>query len=78
MQKYRAACTGNDRLHVVAYNDHEIVNLVVAPHSFGSGGVGKGNEAVVSAIRWIVDPRVVRCQRAHRQSGGGGLKRSSR
>jgi hypothetical protein len=39
MQKFRAACTSNDRLHVVAYDDHEIVNLVVAPYSFGSGGV---------------------------------------
>ena len=31
---------------------------------------GKGNQTVVSTISGIVDPRVVWCQRAHRQSRG--------
>ena len=68
----------NDRLHVVSDADHQIVNLVVAPQSFGSGRIGKGNKAVVSTISGIVDPRVVWCQRAHWQSRGRSLMRSSR
>lgn len=70
MQKYGAACTWKNRLHVVADDNEEIVNPVVTPHSLGPGGIWKSYETVISGIGRIIDPCIARRQRPHRQPRG--------
>ena len=72
MQKYGASGARDDRVHIVADDRQHVVQPVLSPHPFGAGRIGKGDEAIVIAVRRVVDPTVVRGQRPRREARGWG------
>ena len=57
----------NDGFHIIADDDHYIVEAILSPHLFGAGRIRKLDQMIVVGIGGFIDPPVVRCQGAHRQ-----------
>src|SRR5277367_817645 len=69
VQEDRAARAGDGREEVVADDDQNIVDIVLAPELFDVGPIGQAHEPVVLGVLDIVDPGVVGRERAHRHRG---------
>ena len=67
VQKHSTAATLHTAMPIMPNHDHEIVEVIAAPHSFGAGGIGVADMAVVVSIAHRIAPAVGRFERLNRQ-----------
>ena len=68
VQKHCTAEPLHAAMPIMTDHNHEIVEVIAAPHSFGAGGIRVADMAVVVSITHRIAPAVVRFERLNWQS----------